>query len=381
MKKRLAILGSTGSIGTQTLDVVREHPERFEVYAICAHTSIDKLIAQAREFHPEVVCIGDERLYPQLKEALQDLPMKVWAGADAIADMVSFPSIDVVVAAMVGYAGLRPTMEAIRAGKTIALANKETLVAVGDVIMALVQEKKIALRPVDSEHSAIAQCLRAGALHEVSRLHVTGSGGPFREWPKQKLAAATPADALRHPTWSMGRKITIDSATLANKALEVIEAHHLFSMPYERIAVLIHPQSIVHGAVEFADGALVAQMGAPDMRLPILYALTGGARCETGAERLTLERLSSLTFAAPDLGRFPMLALGLEAARRGGLAPAVYSAANEAAVQLFLAGKLSFPGIAAQVEAAMARVPALPVTLANVLAADAEARARVANDS
>lgn len=375
--KNVAVVGATGSIGQSALDVIRRHPGELRVCALVAGANAAGLARAAREFRPAFTALADPALAGEFRQGAGDAAGEFFAGADGVDECLRRCRADVCLSAAGGLAGLRPTLTAIDCGMEIALANKETLVAAGDVIMALVQEKKIALRPVDSEHSAIAQCLRAGALHEVSRLLVTGSGGPFREWPKQKLAAATPADALRHPTWSMGRKITIDSATLANKALEVIEAHHLFSMPYERIAVLIHPQSIVHGAVEFADGALVAQMGAPDMRLPILYALTGGARRETGAERLTLERLSSLTFAAPDLGRFPMLALGLEAARRGGLAPAIYSAANEAAVELFLAGKLSFPGIAAQVEAAMARVPALPVTLANVLAADAEARARV----
>ena len=272
--KQIAILGSTGSIGTQTLDVVRANPDRFEVYAISANRSIDLLIRQAREFHPEVVCIADESLYQPLKEALSDLPIKVWAGADAIAEMVMMPSIDIVVAAMVGYAGLRPTMEAIRAGKTIALANKETLVVAGDIICRLAQQYHTPILPVDSEHSAIFQSLAGEQNNEIEKILLTASGGPFRTFTREQMAHVTAVDALKHPNWDMGAKITIDSASMMNKGFEVIEAKWLFGVEVDRIEVLVHPQSIVHSAVQFRDGAVKAQLGAPDMRLPIQYALT-----------------------------------------------------------------------------------------------------------
>ena len=357
MKKRLAILGSTGSIGTQTLDVVREHPERFEVYAICAHTSIDKLIAQAREFHPEVVCIGDERLYPQLKEALQDLPMKVWAGADAIADMVTFPSIDVVVAAMVGYAGLRPTMEAIRAGKTIALANKETLVVAGELICSLAAEHRVPILPVDSEHSAIFQSLVGEQGNEIEKILLTCSGGPFRTWTMEQIATATAADALKHPNWHMGDKITIDSASYMNKGFEVIEAKWLFGVGVDRIQVLVHPQSIIHSAVQFRDGAVKAQLGAPDMRLPILYALTYPERVAADLPRMDLFQVRNLTFEEPDMQKFPCLRLAYEAAGRGGNIPCVLNAANEVVNLAFRQGRIPFLRMAEIIEATMAEAP------------------------
>ena len=357
MKKRLAILGSTGSIGTQTLDVVREHPERFEVYAICAHTSIDKLIAQAREFHPEVVCIGDERLYPQLKEALQDLPMKVWAGADAIADMVTFPSIDVVVAAMVGYAGLRPTMEAIRAGKTIALANKETLVVAGELICSLAAEHRVPILPVDSEHSAIFQSLVGEQGNEIEKILLTCSGGPFRTWSMEQIATATAADALKHPNWHMGDKITIDSASYMNKGFEVIEAKWLFGVGVDRIQVLVHPQSIIHSAVQFRDGAVKAQLGAPDMRLPILYALTYPERVAADLPRMDLFQVRNLTFEEPDMQKFPCLRLAYEAAGRGGNIPCVLNAANEVVNLAFRQGRIPFLRMAEIIEATMAEAP------------------------
>ena len=357
MKKRLAILGSTGSIGTQTLDVVREHPERFEVYAICAHTSIDKLIAQAREFHPEVVCIGDERLFPQLKEALQDLPMKVWAGADAIADMVTFPSIDVVVAAMVGYAGLRPTMEAIRAGKTIALANKETLVVAGELICSLAAEHRVPILPVDSEHSAIFQSLVGEQGNEIEKILLTCSGGPFRTWSMEQIATATAADALKHPNWHMGDKITIDSASYMNKGFEVIEAKWLFGVGVDKIQVLVHPQSIIHSAVQFRDGAVKAQLGAPDMRLPILYALTYPERVAADLPRMDLFQVRNLTFEEPDMQKFPCLRLAYEAAGRGGNIPCVLNAANEVVNLAFRQGRIPFLRMAEIIEATMAEAP------------------------
>lgn len=342
MSKKLAILGSTGSIGTQTLDVVREHPDMFEVYAISAHRSIDKLIEQAREFRPEVVCIADESLYPQLKEALADMDMKVWAGADAIAEMVTFPSIDVVVAAMVGYAGLRPTMEAIRAGKTIALANKETLVVAGELICDLAQKHHAPILPVDSEHSAIFQSLVGEQQNEIEKILLTCSGGPFRTWPMERIAAATAADALKHPNWDMGSKITIDSASYMNKGFEVIEAKWLFGVDVDQIQVLVHPQSIIHSAVQFRDGAIKAQLGAPDMRLPIQYALTFPDRVEASFPRVDLFQTRNLTFEEPDLQRFPCLGLAYDASRRGGNIPCVLNAANEVVNLAFRQGKIPF---------------------------------------
>lgn len=329
MVKNLCILGSTGSIGTQTLDIVRAYPDRYSVYAICAHRSIDKLIEQAREFKPEVVCIADESLYEPLKTALADLPVKVWAGADAIAEVVTMPSIDVVVAAMVGYAGLRPTIEAIKAGKTIALANKETLVVAGEIICDLAVQHHTPILPVDSEHSAIFQSLVGEYQSEIEKLLLTASGGPFRTFSLEQMQTVTAADALKHPNWEMGAKITIDSASMMNKGFEVIEAKWLFGVPVEKIQVLVHPQSIVHSAVQFTDGAIKAQLGAPDMRLPIQYALSFPERLKSDFPRADLLALKDLTFEAPDLNLFPNLGLAYEAMRRGGNIPCVLNAANE----------------------------------------------------
>ena len=346
--KKLAILGSTGSIGTQTLDVVREHPDRFEVYAICAHRSVDKLVEQARDFRPEVVCIADESLYTELKQKLQAAlgsdaeMMKVWAGADAIAEMVTMPSIDIVVAAMVGYAGLRPTMEAIRAGKTIALANKETLVVAGELICALAEQYHAPILPVDSEHSAIFQSLVGEDHSEIEKILLTASGGPFRTWTLDQISRAKAADALRHPNWDMGAKITIDSASMMNKGFEVIEAKWLFGVDVEKIEVLVHPQSIVHSAVQFTDGAVKAQLGAPDMRLPIQYALTFPERLGASFPRLDLFKTANLTFEKPDLERFPNLRLAYEAMHRGGNMPCVLNAANEVVNLAFREGKMGF---------------------------------------
>lgn len=347
-QKQLAILGSTGSIGTQTLDVVREQPERFAVYAITAHRSVDKLVEQAREFHPEVVCIADESLYDELKQKLHDAlgadaeMMKVWAGADAIAEMVTMPSIDIVVAAMVGYAGLRPTMEAIRAGKTIALANKETLVVAGEIICSLAQQYHAPILPVDSEHSAIFQSLVGEDRSEIEKILLTASGGPFRTWTLDRIAKATAADALRHPNWDMGAKITIDSASMMNKGFEVIEAKWLFGVDVEKIEVLVHPQSIVHSAVQFTDGAVKAQLGAPDMRLPIQYALTFPERIGASFPRLDLFQTANLTFEKPDPERFPNLQLAYDAMHRGGNMPCVLNAANEVVNLAFRQGKMGF---------------------------------------
>ena len=279
--KQIAILGSTGSIGTQTLDVVRQHPEAFCVYALTAHRSVEMLIEQALEFNPAVVCIADESCYPRLRDALSDLPIKVMAGEQAIAEMVTMPAIDVVVAAMVGYAGLRPTIEAIKAKKTIALANKETLVVAGEIICRLAQRYQVPILPVDSEHSAIFQSLVGEDMASVEKLLLTASGGPFRNFTYEQMQHVTAAQALQHPNWDMGAKITIDSASMMNKGFEVIEARWLFDVPVEKIQVLVHPQSVVHSAVQFVDGSVKAQLGTPDMRIPIQYALTYPERCAT----------------------------------------------------------------------------------------------------
>ena len=342
--KELAILGSTGSIGTQTLDVVRAYPDRYRVYALCAHRSIDLLVRQAQEFHPEVVCIADESLYGELSAQLSAIRFegKIWAGPDSIAEVVTMPSIDIVVAAMVGYAGLRPTIEAIKAGKTIALANKETLVVAGEIICDLAVKHHTPILPVDSEHSAIFQSLVGEDRSEIEKILLTASGGPFRTYSLEQMATVTAADALKHPNWDMGAKITIDSASMMNKGFEVIEAKWLFGVPVEKIQVLVHPQSIVHSAVQFTDGAIKAQLGAPDMRLPIQYALSFPERLASDFPRADLFALKDLTFEQPDLKRFPNLGLAYEAMRRGGNIPCVLNAANEVANLAFREGRCGF---------------------------------------
>lgn len=340
--KQIAILGSTGSIGTQTLDVVRQHPDAFTVYALTAHRSVDMLIEQALEFNPAVVCIADGSCYPRLRDALSDLPIKVMAGEKAIAEIVTHADIDVVVAAMVGYAGLRPTMEAIRAGKTIALANKETLVVAGEIICQLAQQYKVRILPVDSEHSAIFQSLVGEDMASVEKLLLTASGGPFRTFSLEQMQHVTAAQALLHPNWEMGAKITIDSASMMNKGFEVIEARWLFDIPVDKIQVLVHPQSVVHSAVQFVDGSVKAQLGTPDMRMPIQYALTYPERWESDVPRLDFFRSSQLTFEEPDLQRFPNLALAYEAMNSGGNMPCILNAANEVVNLAFREGRCGF---------------------------------------
>jgi 1-deoxy-D-xylulose-5-phosphate reductoisomerase len=340
--KQIAILGSTGSIGTQTLDVVRQHPDAFSVYALSAHRSIDLLIKQALEFNPAVVCIADEAYYRPLCEALSDLPIRVLAGEKALAEMVTMPAIDVVVAAMVGYAGLRPTIEAIKAKKTIALANKETLVVAGEIIDRLAKRYKVDILPVDSEHSAIFQSLVGEDMTSVEKLLLTASGGPFRNFTLEQMQSVTAAEALRHPNWEMGAKITIDSASMMNKGFEVIEARWLFDIPVDKIQVLVHPQSVVHSAVQFVDGSVKAQLGTPDMRMPIQYALTYPERWMSDVARLDLFATQSLTFEEPDLKRFPNLALAYEAMNKGGNMPCVLNAANEVVNLAFREGRCGF---------------------------------------
>ena len=340
--KQIAILGSTGSIGTQTLDVVRQHPDAFSVYALSAHRSIDLLIKQALEFNPAVVCIADETYYRPLCEALSDLPICVLAGEKALAEMVTMPAIDVVVAAMVGYAGLRPTIEAIKAKKTIALANKETLVVAGEIIDRLAKRYKVDILPVDSEHSAIFQSLVGEDMTSVEKLLLTASGGPFRNFTLEQMQYVTAAEALRHPNWEMGAKITIDSASMMNKGFEVIEARWLFDIPVDKIQVLVHPQSVVHSAVQFVDGSVKAQLGTPDMRMPIQYALTYPERWMSDVARLDLFATHSLTFEEPDTKRFPNLALAYEAMNKGGNMPCVLNAANEVVNLAFREGRCGF---------------------------------------
>lgn len=356
--KQLCILGSTGSIGTQTLDIVRAYPERYCVYAICANRSVDKLVEQAREFQPEVVCIADESLYEELNCQLSAISFqgKIWAGADAIAEVVTMPSIDIVVASMVGYAGLRPTIEAIKAGKTIALANKETLVVAGEIICDLAQQYHTPILPVDSEHSAIFQSLVGEDRNEIEKILLTASGGPFRTFSLNQMRTVTAADALKHPNWEMGAKITIDSASMMNKGFEVIEAKWLFGVPVEKIQVLVHPQSIVHSAVQFTDGAIKAQLGAPDMHLPIQYALSFPERLASDFPRADLFALKNLTFEEPDLTRFPNLALAYEAMRRGGNIPCVLNAANEVVNLAFRQGRCGFLQMSDIIAATMDKV-------------------------
>ena len=375
MPKQLAILGSTGSIGTQTLDVVRANPDRFAVYAICANRNVDLLVEQAREFKPEVVCIADESLYDSLKAQLASLNCKVWAGTDAIADMVTFPSIDIVVASMVGYAGLRPTIAAIEAGKTIALANKETLVVAGELICELAQKHHTPILPVDSEHSAIFQSLVGENTNEIEKILLTASGGPFRTYTLEQMAHVTAADALKHPNWDMGAKITIDSASMMNKGFEVIEAKWLFGVPADKIEVLIHPQSIVHSAVQFTDGAVKAQLGAPDMHLPIQYALAYPERILSDFPRVDLFAIKDLTFEQPDLNRFPNLRLAYEATAKGGNMPCVLNAANEIVNLAFRESRCGFLQMSEIIAQTMAKATFIAKpTYDDYVATDAEAR-------
>ncbi len=341
-KKNIAILGSTGSIGTQALDVVRKNPDRFEVYALTANSSVDLLIEQAVEFQPEVVVIRDERYYPQLKEALANLPIKTYAGMEAITQTVEMEPIDIVLTAMVGYAGLQPTIHAIKAGKTIALANKETLVVAGEIINGLAQKYNTPILPVDSEHSAIFQCLAGEGDNPIDRVILTASGGPFRTKTLEELQHVTSKQALKHPNWEMGAKITIDSATMMNKGFEVIEAKWLFGLKPSQIEVVVHPQSIIHSMIEFSDSSIKAQLGMPDMRLPIQYAFTYPDRLVTDFPRVDFMEFNQLTFEKPDVKRFRNLVLAYQAMETGGNMPCVLNAANEVVVDAFLKEKIGF---------------------------------------
>jgi len=350
MHKRLAILGSTGSIGTQTLDIVSRYPDLFTVEALTAGNNIDLLIMQAKLFRPRQVVIANETHYLKLRKELAGLDIEVLAGEGASEAVVTGSTVDTVVAAMVGFAGLGPTAAAVAAGKEVALANKETLVVAGEMITGYAARSGSRLIPIDSEHSAIMQCLTGEPAGSVEKIILTGSGGPFRTTPAEELSSVTPEMALRHPNWTMGAKITIDSATLMNKGLEVIEAHWLFNIPADKIEVLIHPQSVIHSMVQFKDGSVKAQLGIPDMRLPIIYALTFPDRVITDIPRPELADIASLTFGRPDIERFRNLALARDAIARGGNIPCALNAANEVAVASFLNHKIKFTDIAATVE-------------------------------
>ena len=377
-KRTIAILGSTGSIGTQTLQVVEEHPDKFEVYAITANTRVDELIEQARKFLPEAVVIADESKYPKLKEALADLPIKVYGGYESICQIVESKPIDVVVTAMVGFSGLRPTINAIKAGKAIALANKETMVVAGELINELAMKYQTPILPVDSEHSAIFQCL-AGEMHnKVEKLILTASGGPFRTFTKEQLEHVTRQQALKHPNWSMGAKITIDSASMMNKGFEVMEAKWLFGVGAEDIEVVVHPQSVIHSMVQFADGAIKAQLGTPDMRLPIMYALTYPTRLSSSFDRIDWNTLKELTFEKPDLDLFPNLRHAYPAIAEGGNIPCVVNAANEICVAAFLEERIKFTDMPKLIERAMEKATyILKPTLDDYLETDREIRAMV----
>lgn len=382
-RKRIAILGSTGSIGTQTLNVVRRHPDLFEVEVLVAGSNAELLAAQAREFNPNVVVISDKSKYKALSELLRDTDVKVFAGESAISDAVEMESVDIVVAAIVGFAGLRPTLRAISAGKTIALANKETLVVAGEIVTAEAGKNGVAILPVDSEHSAIFQCLQGETgmvgggfyANRIDKILLTASGGPFFGRTRESLANVTLAEALKHPNWTMGRKVTIDSASLMNKGLEVIEAKWLFGVGVDRIEVLVHPQSIVHSMVQFEDGSIKAQIGTATMETPIQYALSYPVRIESHLPRFSFADHPNLTFYKPDTDTFRCLALAFKAIERGGNIPCAMNAANEVAVEKFIEGTLSFLGIADFVENAVSRTPFIAnPTLEQLFETDEEVR-------
>lgn len=356
MKKNLAILGSTGSIGTQTLQVVRNHPDLFGIAVLTAQGNCDLLIAQAKEFNPNAVVIGNEKCYPKVVEALKNYPVKIFTGLNSIAQIVEMDEIDLVVSALVGYAGLKPTLNAIDAGKNVALANKETLVIAGDLVMAEARRKNVMLLPVDSEHSAIFQCLKGERTESVEKIYLTASGGPFLGKTRDQLIGITKDAALHHPNWKMGHKITIDSASMMNKGLEVIEARWLFNLRPEQIDVIIHPQSVIHSLVQFIDGSMKAQLGQPDMKLPILYALTYPQRITSDMPRFSFADYPYLSFKAPDTAVFRNLALAYEALRQGGNMPCVLNAANETAVGAFLCDRIGFLGIPEVIEHCMSTV-------------------------
>ena len=355
-KKQIAILGSTGSIGTQALDVIAQHPEHFEVYALTANNNIELLIKQAIQFSPEVVVVANNHKYQILKDALSNYPIKVWSGMESICDIVQSDNIDIVLTAMVGFSGLKPTVSALKAGKTIALANKETLVVAGEYIIDIAIRNGAPILPVDSEHSAIFQCLNGEELNRINKIWLTASGGPFRNYTKDKLQFVDKKQALNHPRWNMGTKVTIDSSTLMNKGFEMIEAKWLFDVNPSQIEVVVHPQSIVHSMVEFADTSVIAQMGVPDMRIPIQYAFTYPKRFKSDFKSANFFELSSLTFEKPDLNVFKNLSFAYEAIEIGGNMPCILNAANEIAVDGFLKDEISYLAMSDILEQAMHKV-------------------------
>lgn len=372
-KKRICILGSTGSIGCQALDVIEEHNDLYEAYVLTANNSVDKLIAQARKFKPEVVVIANELHYATVKDALADLPIKVFAGAEALCQVVEDDNVDIVLASMVGFAGLRPTISAIKAKKVIALANKETLVVAGELINRLAAEHQVPILPVDSEHSAIFQCLEPG--NRIEKILLTCSGGPFRTFSQERLAKVTKNDALAHPTWNMGAKITIDSATLMNKGFEVIEAKWLFGVNPDQIQVVVHPQSVIHSMVQFEDGAVKAQLGVPDMRLPIQYAISYPRRLKSSFDRVDFFQMKDLTFERPNTDKFRCLALAYDALSKGGNMPCIVNAANEIANRAFIDDRIAFTKISEIIEKTMNHISFSTATeLEDFLQTDDEAR-------
>jgi 1-deoxy-D-xylulose-5-phosphate reductoisomerase len=374
-KRHIAILGSTGSIGTQALEVLEANPGTFELEVLTAHSNADLLIAQSMKHRPNAVVIGDERQYAKVKDALFDEGIKVYAGEDSLAQVVEMDDIDIVLTALVGYAGLRPTLAAIRAGKHIALANKETLVVAGDIVTALAQEKGVNIYPVDSEHSAIFQCLVGEFHNPIEKIYLTASGGPFRGMSRLQLAAVTKAQALKHPNWDMGAKITIDSASMMNKGLEVIEAKWLFALRPDQIDVIVHPQSIIHSIVQFGDGSMKAQMGLPDMKLPIQFALGYPDRLKSDFPRFNFLNYPALTFEQPDRETFRNLALAFSALEKGGNMPCILNAANEVAVAGFLNDRVSFLGMSDLIASTMAKCSFLSQpAYEDYVASDAEAR-------
>ena len=375
MPHNIAILGSTGSIGTQTLDVISRFPERFKATVLAAGSNVEQLIEQAVKFRPSLAIIADESKYARLREALSPLGIETAAGSAAMADAMERPDFDTVVTATVGYSGLLPTVRAIRAGKQIALANKETLVVAGELVTRLLRESPVRVIPVDSEHSAIYQCLAGENPASVSKLIITASGGPFLHHTAEQLRSVTTADALRHPKWQMGAKITVDSASMMNKAFEIIEARWLFDVDESRIEALVHPQSIVHSMVEFIDGAVKAQLGLPDMHIPIRYALAYPDRLPSSTPALSLPHYANLTFEAPDYDKFPMLGFAFDAIRMGGNMPCILNAANEIAVAAFLRGEISFTSIPLTAQATMERTPfETTVSLEDLVETNREAR-------
>lgn len=378
--KKIAILGSTGSIGTQALDVIASNPSLFELFAITGHSNVELLAKQARVYRPNMVIITDESKYASLKEMLSDVDdVKVFAGMQSVCDMVAMSSVDMVLTSMVGYAGLQPTIAAVQAGKTIALANKETLVVAGELICSLAAKHRSAILPVDSEHSAIFQCLAGEQNKSIEKLLLTASGGPFRTFSKEQLLHVTKADALKHPNWDMGAKITIDSASMMNKGFEVIEAKWLFGVDKEQIQVVVHPQSIVHSMVQFTDGSIKAQLGMPDMRLPIQYAFSYPQRLSNTYQRVDFTQMATLTFEQPDTEKFRNLAYAFEAMDRGGNMPCILNAANEVVVHAFLHDKIGFLQMSDLIEWAMQTLPFMAnPTYADYVATDAHVRKMVA---